>query len=758
MTTPATAATALARPPRTVRRQLLTGVTAAVLTVVVATGLAARASGRVQRSLAVTLTEAAGQSTRLAQSSDAAVRFVAIAEAMLLTPAGDRDDALATDAARADGLAATADSLRRTLLAGRTLSTTDRRRVERVGALQGQIEVRLAVARAFRDVGRPSDAAAEAAAATAALDELLGEENAVATSQAAGAVAARQAADAAVAAQQRMVVAVLAVALLAGAALSWAAVARLTAPLTLLVRHAGALSRGDFALRTDVGPLPGEFAALGVSMNHASAALDALQAQLTHQAAHDPLTGLANRARFRQRALRALAAARIVGAPERVAVLAVDLDGFKGINDTLGHAAGDQLLGEVAERLLNATRGCDTVARLGGDEFAVLVENVRGEADVQAVAARVVDALRAPGLLDGRAAGVGASVGVARADAALPDDPDAALRALVRHADVALYAAKARGKGCHVVYDAALHADADARAELAAELRAAIGEVTAAADSAAAGAPTSATTGAPGLYLAYQPIVALDSGVLVGVEALARWEHPRRGPVPPGEFIPAAEASGLIVPLGRWALGEACRAAAAWADPAHPGGGPTLSVNVSGVQLDRPSFVDDVRATLGASGLAPQRLVLEITESAVVRDPDATRARLLALRTLGVRVAIDDFGTGYSALGYLQHFPVDVLKIDKSFVTHVAESGRGAALARTIVALGASLDLRTVAEGVETDAQRAALQAMGCALGQGFHFAHPVPAAAIAAMLAERQAAPEPSAADAPAADARRAA
>jgi diguanylate cyclase (GGDEF)-like protein len=435
---------------------------------------------------------------------------------------------------------------------------------------------------------------------------------------------------------------------------------------------------------------------------------------LAHQAYHDPLTGLANRARFRQRLGHALGSSHA----SHVAVLVLDLDGFKTVNDSLGHAAGDALLVEVAARLLNATRGCDTVARLGGDEFAILLENAKHPRESEVVAERIVSALHAPVLVHDRPVVVGASVGIARVERS--EIPRVgAVEALLRDADIAMYRAKARGKGRYAVFEPAMHVAAVERLALEADLRAAVdrGEFS----------------------VAYQPIVGLAAGDVVGVEALIRWTHAGRGAIAPGEFIPLAEETGLIVPIGRWILRTACRQAAAW--HAERGGEAlTMTVNVSGRQLEDAGFRDDVAAAIADSGIVPSSLVLELTESTIAQNPDTTRERLLALKALGVRLAIDDFGTGYSSLSYLQQFPIDVLKIDKTFVDNVTRGGSHAALARTIVALADALSVNCVAEGVEESEQRACLRELGCALGQGYHFARPMSADAVGQLLGRARA------------------
>ena len=430
-----------------------------------------------------------------------------------------------------------------------------------------------------------------------------------------------------------------------------------------------------------------------------------------HQAFHDPLTGLANRARLRERLSRALSG------PNRdsMALLVLDLDGFKRVNDSLGHAAGDHLLREVAKRLLHATRGADLVSRLGGDEFAILLENARAEADATVVAERVLNALRVPFTLGSAEAVVGTSIGIARPErrrdgvtAGSVEDIETSIEAVMRDADLAMYRAKAGGKGRFAFFEPSMHAEAVERLALEADLRTALGRGE--------------------FSLVYQPIMGLQDGEAVGVEALLRWDHPTRGLMMPADFVPVAEETGLICAVGAWVMREACGRMVHWNAARTRAGQPplTVTVNVSARQVYEPGFVDEVMGVLRTSGLAPAQLLLEITESVMLDRPELARDRFVALKEAGVRLAVDDFGTGYSALSYLQSFPIDTLKIDKSFVSGLRRGGSQAALARTIVALGRALGLRTIAEGIESDDQRVALRDAGCAYGQGFLFAPPL--------------------------------
>jgi diguanylate cyclase (GGDEF)-like protein/PAS domain S-box-containing protein len=448
----------------------------------------------------------------------------------------------------------------------------------------------------------------------------------------------------------------------------------------------------------------------GVAVAEDVSAQKQLESRLEHQAFHDPLTGLANRALFRDRVAQALAQSQRTGA--RPTVLFLDLDDFKAVNDSLGHVEGDRLLVEVGGRLLAATRGCDTVARLGGDEFAVLLSVAARPEEATIVADRILGAFARPVALGAHTVRVGSSVGIASAS------PDDGADELLRNADLAMYRAKARGKGVYEVFSAEMYEAMHERVALEGDLRLALERDE--------------------FRLVYQPIVDLATERVVGVEALARWHHAERGVVPPARFIGIAESSGLILPLGRWVLDQACAQAAAWrrrgADDLY------VAVNISGRQLQDPAFVGDVAAALARAELAPEALLLEITEGVVMHDIEANLERLAALKALGVRVAIDDFGTGYSSLAYLQRFPVDVLKIDKSFVDGVHERDSDEALARTIVSMGRTLSLCTVAEGVEHAAQRDTLRALGCTLAQGYLFSRPAAPADLEPLLTAQSA------------------
>jgi diguanylate cyclase (GGDEF)-like protein len=452
--------------------------------------------------------------------------------------------------------------------------------------------------------------------------------------------------------------------------------------------------------------------------NEAAMALEnaRLYERVRHQAFHDPLTRLANRSLFRDRLDHALA--RSTRGLRAVSVLFVDLDDFKTVNDTYGHTVGDALLVAAGERLLSVVRPGDTVARLGGDEFAVLLEDIEGGQDAIAPAERILAAFSVPFQVAGNELFIGGSIGIAMG-AAGEKTPDE----LLRNADFAMYQAKSMGKGRYAMFEARMRDAAVERGELAALLRRALDRDE--------------------LVLHYQPIIDLRSGEVRGLEALVRWQQPQRGLLMPGSFIDIAEETGLIVPIGRWVLREACRQAKAWQErfPSDP---PlSISVNLSARQFSDPRLVSDIAAAVRDSGIPATSLVLEITESLLVRETDGTISKLRAIRAMGVRLAIDDFGTGYSSLSYLQRFPLDILKIDRAFVEAVGDA-EGSALVRSIVDIGRSLRLSTVAEGIERPEQPAQLLALQCDMGQGYLMNRPQEAVAIDAFLARWEASSQP--------------
>jgi diguanylate cyclase (GGDEF)-like protein/PAS domain S-box-containing protein len=422
-----------------------------------------------------------------------------------------------------------------------------------------------------------------------------------------------------------------------------------------------------------------------------------LEQELTHRAFHDSLTGLANRVLFHDRLQQALGRAERNGT--MVGVLFIDLDDFKVINDTMGHACGDELLVAASQRLTAELAAGDTAARLGGDEFAALVEDARDPEEVELVAQRVVTAFGKPYLIGDSVVNGPASIGIATTAEAIDGDD------LLRQADLALYVAKGAGKGQWRRYQAALHNQVLDRLELRAELDQAVADRS--------------------FVLQYQPIVDLRTGAATGLEALVRWQHPTRGLLGPGRFIDVAEESGLIVPIGDWVIEQALADAAAWCGTG-PEDGPYVSINVSARQFSDPGFVDRALRRLAAAALPADRLVLEITETLLLRDDERVRHDLARLRQAGIRVAIDDFGTGYSSLSYLRKVPADVLKIEKSFIDAVSTQPQQRALVEGILRLAHTLGLTVVAEGIEEEADRAALVAAGCRYGQGFLFCRPM--------------------------------
>jgi diguanylate cyclase (GGDEF)-like protein len=446
---------------------------------------------------------------------------------------------------------------------------------------------------------------------------------------------------------------------------------------------------------------PAEQHLLAAFAEHVGAAIaDAQAVDGLEQGFHDPLTGLASRALFNDRLAHALACAE--RDQTRTSVLTLDIDRFQSVNDSLGHAVGDLLLAAVGDRLRSCVRATDTLARLSADEFAMLLHDVELRDRAVTVADRVLQALREPFPINGRDIFIDASIGIAFGAVGHHQDAET----LLQYAELALHTAKRNGKGRYEIFEPVMHAALKKGADLETDLRLAVDRDE--------------------FVLRYQPIIDLHSGQVNGFEALVRWIHPQLGMVPPLEFIPLAEETGLIVPIGTWVLREACRQAAEW-NRRRPADEPlSISVNLSARQLQQPDLPQLVAGVLAATGLTGRCLTLELTESLLINDVETTVARLENLKKLGVRLAIDDFGTGYSSLAYLRRFPVDILKIDKLFIDAVATQAPGASLTGAIVHLARTLDLSTVAEGIESLDQCAPLRDSGCQLGQGYYFAKPL--------------------------------
>lgn len=425
------------------------------------------------------------------------------------------------------------------------------------------------------------------------------------------------------------------------------------------------------------------------------------EAQIAFMANHDPLTRLANRAQFHELTTQALVTS---GRHESIAVLCLDLDGFKNVNDTLGHGVGDSLLLAVADRLRSCAAQTDVVARLGGDEFAILRADTTGPEEACQLAESILTAINEPYLIDGHRVVVGTSIGINVASRS-----ETKIDSLIKNADVALYQSKADGRGTYRVFQSEMNIRLQERRALEVDLRAALelGQ----------------------FELFYQPIVNIASEQIVAFEALLRWNHPKKGMISPATFIPLAEETGLIVPIGDWVLQQACREAASWSNNIK------VAVNLSPVQFRRGGLEMSVTRALAGAGLHGSRLELEITESILLQDEAMTRDTLNNLRVLGVQIAIDDFGTGYSALSYLRNFPLDKIKIDQSFVQDLSEKGNAAAIVRAISELGAALDMTIVAEGVETAEQLMILGDQRCTEAQGYFIARPQPAAQVTQLL-----------------------
>ena len=432
------------------------------------------------------------------------------------------------------------------------------------------------------------------------------------------------------------------------------------------------------------------------------------QEELAFMATHDALTGLPNRTLMLDRLEQMLVRARRHQTP--IAALFVDLDNFKSINDTLGHSAGDELLRAVTARLEGVVRDADALGRIGGDEFVIMAEELSLAAGPELIAERLLEALREPfepmesGQTDAKLT-VTASIGIAMGDRAAPEE-------LLRDADIAMYRAKWDGKNRYVVFESGMQDAVQSHMELEMDLREALenGE----------------------FFLVYQPTFDLRNMSPTGVEALIRWKHPTRGVVQPNDFIPLLEETGLIIDVGTWVLQEACRQAARWREAGHAIG---VAVNVSGRQLDTDGLITGVAHALSQSGLEPNALTLEVTETTLMRNAEATAMRLAAIKALGVRIAIDDFGTGYSSLAHLQQFPVDALKIDRSFISRLTQNPEGETLIHTLVQLGKALSIETLAEGIELQQELRLLQDEHCDSGQGFLFAKPLEAEATEAFL-----------------------
>ena len=434
-----------------------------------------------------------------------------------------------------------------------------------------------------------------------------------------------------------------------------------------------------------------------------------VEEKLAHDAVHDALTGLPNRKRLHQRLERSVQRTKRQG-NYTFAVLFIDLDRFKTVNDSMGHRAGDELLLKISDKLLNLVRPSDMVARLGGDEFVVLLENVKDTRRVNRIAERILGDLQKPTKISGKKIYVGASIGVVFSSENYDNPED-----LLRDADLAMYRAKVKGKGRYELFDSKLHSGAVSRLHTEIDLRRAIERCE--------------------FVLHYQPIVSLRSEDIVGFEALIRWNHPTRGSVPPDEFISIAEETGLILPIGKWVIEESCRQMRQWQEQFAAARLMVINVNLSARQLEQKDLVEQIAKVLEETGLNPNCLKLEITESVIMSNAEEAVETVCALRRMGVRVSIDDFGTGYSSLSYLHRFPINTLKVDRSFISRIGNADEHSEIIRTIITLAFNLGIDVVAEGVENVEQLDFLREMKCSYGQGFYYSRPVNSLSAAGMI-----------------------
>lgn len=434
-----------------------------------------------------------------------------------------------------------------------------------------------------------------------------------------------------------------------------------------------------------------------------------VEEKIAHDAVHDALTGLPNRKRLLQRLERSVQRTKRHG-NYTFAVLFIDLDRFKTVNDSMGHRAGDELLLKISDKLLNLVRPSDMVARLGGDEFVILLENVKDTRRVNRIAERILSDLQKPTKISGKKIYVGASIGVVFSSENYDNPED-----LLRDADLAMYRAKVKGKGRYELFDSKLHSGAVSRLQTEIDLRRAIERSE--------------------FVLHYQPIVSLRSEDIVGFEALIRWNHPTRGSVPPDEFISIAEETGLILPIGKWVIEESCRQMRQWQEQFAAARPMVINVNLSARQLEQKDLVEQIAKVLEETGLNPNCLKLEITESVIMSNAEEAVETVCALRRMGVRVSIDDFGTGYSSLSYLHRFPINTLKVDRSFISRIGNADEHSEIIRTIITLAFNLGIDVVAEGVENVEQLDFLREMKCSYGQGFYYSRPVNSLSAAGMI-----------------------